>query len=155
MTSSVYSEESDLETASQAGQSSAMSFSASAPWYAHLLDFDDLATVDPERGEFLSALQDLVAEKQAILARMDITESEKSALVANLTMRVKGLCVKPEDLGIAMVYAPGSSVFSNTSHALCPSGDSEFLSSSNAEEYLSATQVSPVFYSRFQSDCLT
>ena len=65
MTSSVYSEESDLDTGSQAGgHSSAMSISTSVPWYAHLLDFDDLATVDPERGEFLSALQDLIAEKQ-------------------------------------------------------------------------------------------
>ena len=65
MTSSIYSEESDLDTGSQAGHSSAMSISSSgAPWYAHLLDFDDLATVDPERGEFLSALQDLLAEKQ-------------------------------------------------------------------------------------------
>ena len=54
MTSSIYSEESDLDI----GLSSAMSMSApAAPWYAHLLDFDDLATVDPERGEFLSALQ--------------------------------------------------------------------------------------------------
>ena len=143
MTSSVYSEESDLDTGSQAGgHSSAMSIStASVPWYAHLLDFDDLATVDPERGEFLSALQDLVAEKQAILSRTDLSESERSALVSNLAVRVKGLCVRPEDLGIAMVYAPGSAVFSDASHALCPNGDGEFLSSSNAEEYLSATQV--------------
>ena len=142
MTSSVYSEESDLDTGSQAGgHSSAMSISTSVPWYAHLLDFDDLATVDPERGEFLSALQDLVAEKQAILSRTDLSESERSALVSNLAVRVKGLCVRPEDLGIAMVYAPGSSVFSDASHALCPNGDGEFLSSFNAEEYLSATQV--------------
>ena len=56
MTSSIYSEESDLDTTlSQAGHSSAASIAA--PWYAHLLDFDDLAAVDPERGEFLSALQ--------------------------------------------------------------------------------------------------
>ena len=91
-------------------------------------------------------MQDLVTEKQAIAARTDIPESERSALISNLTMRVKGLCVKPEDLGIAMVYAPGSSVFSGAAHPLCPDGDGEFLSSSNAEEYLSATQVSPKLY---------
>ena len=156
MTSSVYSEESDLDTGSQAGHSSAMSISTSVPWYAHLLDFDDLATVDPERGEFLSALQDLVAEKQAILSRTDLSESERSALVSNLAVRVKGLCVRPEDLGIAMVYAPGSSVFSDASHALCPNGDGEFLSSSNAEEYLSATQVRSLeFHSTPVSFCQT
>ena len=95
-------------------------------------------------------MQDLVTEKQAIAARTDIAESERSALISNLTMRVKGLCVKPEDLGIAMVYAPGSSVFSEAMHALCPDGDGEFLSSSNPEEYLSATQVSPKLHSLCQ-----
>ena len=74
MTSSIYSEESDLDV----GLSSAMSMSApAAPWYAHLLDFDDLATVDPERGEFLSALQ---VGSLMILSKM-LNFSEKVQLI--------------------------------------------------------------------------
>ncbi len=141
MTSSMYSmlsEESDLETVSSQIGGGGHSYSA-VPWFAHLLDFDDLLTVDPERGEFLESLQDLVSRKQAIFARTDIPETEKTELVNRLTMSVKGHDVRPEDLGLTMQYAPGSKVFSDCAHDLCPNGENEFLTASNAEEYLAAT----------------
>jgi E3 ubiquitin-protein ligase HECTD1 len=143
MTSSMYSilsEESDLDTnASQTGQASPFP-SSGAPWFAHLLDFEDLVLIDPERGEFLLALQDYVAAKQAIDTRTDVQEGEKAALVDNLSIKMNGHDVRPEDLTIAMQYSPGSAVFEECgAYDLGPNGDNEFLNATNAEDYFNAT----------------
>lgn len=69
-----------------------------APWFSHLLSIDDLANVDPVRGEFLLQLQDLANQKQAILGQPEISDDVKAQMIGDLKLDHHGTSVALEDL---------------------------------------------------------
>ena len=68
-------------------------------WFADILSIDDLIEIDPNRGEFLAKLQELVNEKQNILNDEDLNK---------LSLNMNGVNVKIEDLGLTFQYSPSS-----------------------------------------------
>jgi len=80
-TLSVLSEESDPDTflieKASSETSSPLPQPSSSPWYTSLLTIDDLMVVDPNRAKFLVHLQEMIAEKQAILGDDDLSDEEK------------------------------------------------------------------------------
>ena len=146
MSSSMYSilsEESDLDMSGGAsgfhgGMSSATAndpFGTSA-WFSHLLSIDDLAYVDPVRGEFLLQIQDLANQKQAILSQSDLGDEVKAAKIADLKLNYQGALVALEDLCLTFQYSPSSSVFGFDSYDLIPNGESEMVTIHNVEDYI-------------------
>jgi len=80
-TLSVLFEESDPDTflieKASSETSSPSPQPSSSPWYTSLLTIDDLMVVDPNRAKFLVHLQEMIAEKQAILGDDDLSDEEK------------------------------------------------------------------------------
>ena len=102
-TLSVLSEESDMDLLSAAA--------GSRSWYKNMLSAEDLAEIDPARGEFLAALTDLVGQKQALLASIENeTEEAKAKAVSELKLDLKGSPVDLGDLGLTFQYSPSSKV---------------------------------------------
>ena len=90
MTSSMYSvvsEESDLEVKSDQNK----------PWFSHLLGIEDLQLVDPNRGEFLNKLQELISAKQAIISRIDLSDESKNEMLEQLCLDYHGHQVRKND----------------------------------------------------------
>ena len=91
---SVLSEESsDLDS------SGGSSLPLDESWFADILTIDDLVEIDPNRGQFLVKLQELVNEKHNILNEEDLTK---------LSLDMNGVSVKIEDLGLTFQYSPSS-----------------------------------------------
>jgi len=132
-TLSVLSEESDMDLLSAAA--------GSRSWYKNMLSAEDLAEIDPARGEFLAALTDLVGQKQALMASIENeTEEAKAKAVSELKLDLKGSPVDLGDLGLTFQYSPSSKVFGKDSLDggvidLIPNGDDEVVSIHNAEDY--------------------
>lgn len=105
-TLSVLSEESDMDLLSASATGGGRS------WYKAMLSGpEDLADIDPARGEFLAALTDLVGQKQALLAAMENeTEEAKAKAVSELRLDLKGTKVDLDDLGLTFQYSPSSKV---------------------------------------------
>ena len=70
--------------------------------FADILTIEDLVEIDPNRGEFLIKLQDLINQKQNL-----INEKEWD----DLTLNMSGHKVKVEDLGLTFQYSPSSRIF--------------------------------------------
>ena len=95
------------------------------------MTIEDLVEIDPNRGEFLHKLQDLVNHKQNL-----INESEWE----DLTLTMGGQKVKIDDLGLTFQYSPSSRIFGlDEGINLIPDGDNELVTVSNVEDYLNLT----------------
>ena len=101
--------------------------------YHHLPDIltiEDLVEIDPNRGEFLIKLQDLVNQKQNM-----VNESEWDELTLNMggssqDQDSEGTLnnVKVEDLGLTFQYSPSSRIFGlDEGINLIPEGDNELV----------------------------
>merc|ERR1719323_2280593 len=123
---SVMSEESDLDSS---GGSSTPQLDDS--WFADILTIEDLVEIDPNRGQFLLKLQELVNEKQNLL--------DESA-IENLTLKIDGNEIKVEDLGLTFQYSPSSRIFGlDEGINLVADGDNEVVTVHNVEDYLNLT----------------
>merc|ERR1712008_136799 len=92
---------------------------------------DDLVEIDPNRGQFLVKLQELVNEKHNILNEEDLDK---------LSLNMNGDIVKLEDLGLTFQYSPSSRIFGlDEGINLIPDGDNELVTIHNVEDYLSLT----------------
>jgi E3 ubiquitin-protein ligase HECTD1 len=144
MTSSMYSvlsEESDLDTSgglggSGGGSGSSAATSAATPWFSHLLGGEDLVEVDHQRGEFLSELQELIGQKQTILARSDLSEDAKTGLLETLTFKYNEHEISVADLSLTFQFAPSSSIFGFGHVDLVPNGEHEMVTIHNIEDYV-------------------
>jgi len=134
---SVMSEESDLD--SSGGSSTPL---IDDSWFADILTIEDLVEIDPNRGEFLIKLQDLVNQKQNM-----VNESEWDELTLNMggssqDQDSEGTLnnVKVEDLGLTFQYSPSSRIFGlDEGINLIPEGDNELVTIANVEDYLNLT----------------
>merc|ERR1719219_1069325 len=128
---SVMSEESDLDSS---GGSSTPQLDDS--WFADILTIEDLVEIDPNRGEFLIKLQDLVNQKQNM-----VNDAEWDELTLNMGQEEDGTNkVKVEDLGLTFQYSPSSRIFGlDEGINLIPEGDNELVTIANVEDYLNLT----------------
>jgi E3 ubiquitin-protein ligase HECTD1 len=123
---SVLSEESSSDL-----DSSGSSLPLEESWFEDILSIDDLKEIDPDRGQFLVKLQELVNEKQNIFNDEDLTK---------LGLDMNGIQVKLEDLDLTFQYSPSSRVFGlDQGINLVPNGDNELVTIHNVEDYLSLT----------------
>ena len=127
-TLSVLSEESDLDLLS-AGTSS---------WYQHMLCPEDLADIDPARGEFVNQLSELISQKQVLLASLENESDEvKAKAVSELKLELKGSVVALEDLQLTFQYSPSSKVFGADAVVdLVPNGEDDIVSINNVDDYV-------------------
>jgi len=105
------------------------------PWWLGQLDLADIASVDPGRGGVLQKLQEVAAEKAAILSEETLEEDAKAERVNNLTL--DGAAI--EDLGMTMEYSPSSRVYGYPSIELRPGGGDESVTVHNVEEFVERT----------------
>ena len=98
-------------------------------FFPDILTIEDLVEIDPNRGEFLIKLQDLVNQKQNL-----VNDSEWDELTLNMSIKgqedPKGTLnnVKVEDLGLTFQYSPSSRIFGlDEGINLIPEGDNEMV----------------------------
>ncbi|XP_015591532.2 E3 ubiquitin-protein ligase HECTD1 isoform X2 [Cephus cinctus] len=107
------------------------------PWYNGILDIDDLALVDPVRGEFLKEMQNISSKRDRTLS-----DGISSADEMQDTLRIthpSGTSVAIEDLALTMTYSPSSKVFEHD-HAELRDGGAEIpVTLENAREYAEST----------------
>eukprot|EP00095_Tigriopus_kingsejongensis_P011031 maker-scaffold109_size355148-snap-gene-1.26 protein:Tk11031 transcript:maker-scaffold109_size355148-snap-gene-1.26-mRNA-1 annotation:"e3 ubiquitin-protein ligase hectd1" len=134
MSSSMYSilsEESDMEATNRGGEKK-------DSWFVSILDIEDLQQIDSNRAEILKQLQDLVVEKQNIMARLELSEEERQRQLESLTVQFHGHEVSLEDLGLSFQYSPSSKIFGFAGVDLVPNGEHENVTIHNMEDYIQA-----------------
>ncbi|XP_020287405.1 E3 ubiquitin-protein ligase HECTD1 isoform X2 [Pseudomyrmex gracilis] len=128
MTSSFISEE---------GESNALYSSLEpCPWYAGLLDIEDLVEVDPVRGEFLKEIQNAITKRDRTFS--DGSSSAEKEMSLYIT-HSSGTSVAIEDLALTMTYSPSSKVFQHDQVELIENGSDITVTAENAREYTSLT----------------
>ena len=60
--------------------------SSETPWFAGILDSEDLAAVNMYRGKFLAQLKEVVRQREAILADESLTVAEREKRAAGVTL---------------------------------------------------------------------
>lgn len=128
MTSSFISEE---------GESNALYSSLEpCPWYAGLLDIDDLVEVDPVRGEFLKEIQNAITKRDRTFSDGSSSADKEMSLYITHS---SGTSVAIEDLALTMTYSPSSKVFQHDQMELIENGSDITVTAENAREYTSLT----------------
>lgn len=130
MASSFISEEGEQDTATYSSLEP-------IPWYSGILDIEDLALVDPVRGEFLKEMQNLTSKRERA-----ISEGQSSADESYDTFRIthsSGTSVAIEDLALTMTYAPSSKIFEHDVMELRENGADVPITLENAKDYTELT----------------
>ncbi|KAL0106226.1 hypothetical protein PUN28_016138 [Cardiocondyla obscurior] len=128
MSSSFISEEGENDTA--------YSSLEPCPWYAGLLDIEDLVEVDPVRGEFLRELQNAIAKRDRTFSDGPRSADEETSLYIT---HPSGTSVAIEDLALTMTYSPSSKVFQHDQVELVEGGSDVVVTIENAKEYANLT----------------
>ncbi|KAL6425302.1 hypothetical protein ACFW04_009489 [Cataglyphis niger] len=106
------------------------------PWYAGLLDIEDLAEVDPVRGEFLKEIQNAISKRDRTFSDgINSTDEELSLYITHSS----GTSVAIEDLTLTMTYSPSSKVFQHDHVELVKGGSDIAVTIENAKEYTNLT----------------
>ncbi|XP_072765519.1 E3 ubiquitin-protein ligase HECTD1 isoform X5 [Anoplolepis gracilipes] len=106
------------------------------PWYSGLLDIEDLAEVDPVRGEFLKEIQNAIAKRDRTFSDgVNSTDEEMSLYITHPS----GTSVAIEDLTLTMAYSPSSKVFQHDHVELVKDGSDIAVTIENAREYTNLT----------------
>ncbi|XP_012253550.2 E3 ubiquitin-protein ligase Ufd4 isoform X10 [Athalia rosae] len=127
MASSFISEEGELDTQYSLEP---------APWYDGILDIEDLAVVDPVRGEFLKQMQSLVSRRDRTLSDGPLTEEIRDSLHVTHS---SGTSMAIEDLALTMSYAPSSRIFEHDQVELKEGGSNIPVTLDNVHEYTDLT----------------
>ncbi|XP_076672486.1 ubiquitin fusion-degradation 4-like isoform X5 [Andrena cerasifolii] len=128
MSSSFISEEGEADTAYSSLEPS--------PWYAGLLDIEDLTLVDPVRGDFLKEIQAATAKRDRTYSDGRSSADEESSL--HIT-HPSGMSVSIEDLALTMTYSPSSKIFGHEQVELVEGGVETSITMENAREYAEVT----------------
>ncbi|KAG7213737.1 hypothetical protein KM043_002970 [Ampulex compressa] len=128
MSSSFISEEGEADAAYSALEPS--------PWYSGLLDVEDLALVDPVRGEFLKEIQNATAKRDRSFSDGRSSAEEENSLHIS---HPSGMPVAIEDLALSMSYSPSSKVFDHEQIELIEGGAEIPVTMENAKEYAELT----------------
>ncbi|XP_046739535.1 E3 ubiquitin-protein ligase HECTD1 isoform X6 [Diprion similis] len=127
MASSFISEEGELDAQYSLEQT---------PWYDGILNIDDLAIVDPVRGEFLKQTQSLVSRRDRTLSDGPLTEEVRDSL--HIT-HPSGTSIAIEDLALTMSYAPSSRIFEHDQVELKEGSANIPVTLDNVHEYVDLT----------------
>ncbi|XP_046415762.1 E3 ubiquitin-protein ligase HECTD1 isoform X1 [Neodiprion fabricii] len=127
MASSFISEEGELDAQYSLEQT---------PWYDGILNIDDLAIVDPVRGEFLKQTQSLVSRRDRTLSDGPLTEEVRDSL--HIT-HPSGTSISIEDLALTMSYAPSSRIFEHEQVELKEGSVNIPVTLDNVHEYVDLT----------------
>ncbi|XP_011351624.1 E3 ubiquitin-protein ligase HECTD1 isoform X2 [Ooceraea biroi] len=106
------------------------------PWYAGLLDIEDLAEVDPVRGEFLKEIQNAITKRDRTFSDGPSPADEEISLYIT---HPSGTSVAIEDLALTMTYSPSSKVFQHDQVELIEGGSDVAVTIENAREYTNLT----------------
>ncbi|XP_067214237.1 E3 ubiquitin-protein ligase HECTD1 isoform X6 [Linepithema humile] len=128
MSSSFISEEGEIDATCSSLESS--------PWYADLLNIDDLAEVDPIRGEFLKEIQNAITKRDRTFSDGLNSADEETSLYITYP---SGTSVVIEDLALSMTYSPSSTVFQHDQAELVEGGSDIAVTKENAREYINLT----------------
>lgn len=108
----------------------------SCPWYAGLLDIEDLVEVDPVRGKFLREIQNAIAKRDRTFSDGPSSADEETSLYIT---HPSGTSVAIEDLALTMTYSPSSKVFQHDQVELVEGGSDIAVTIENAREYANLT----------------
>ncbi|XP_076629620.1 ubiquitin fusion-degradation 4-like isoform X6 [Colletes latitarsis] len=128
MSSSFISEEGEADAAYSTLEPS--------PWYAGLLDIDDLVIVDSIRGEFLKEIQTATSKRDRTFSDGRSSADEDTSLYITHT---SGMSVPIEDLALTMTYSPSSKIFGHDQLELVEGGAEVLVTMENAREYSERT----------------
>lgn len=106
------------------------------PWYAGLLDIEDLAEVDPIRGEFLKEIQNAINKRDRTFSD-DVNSADRE--MSLYITHPSGTSVAIEDLTLTMTYSPSSKVFQHDYVELVKGGSDIAVTIENAKEYTNLT----------------
>jgi E3 ubiquitin-protein ligase HECTD1 len=106
------------------------------PWYAGLLDIEDLIEVDPVRGEFLKEIQNAINKRDRTFSDGPSPTDEDTSLYIT---HPSGTSVAIEDLALTMTYSPSSKVFQHDQVELIEGGLDVAVTIENAREYTNLT----------------
>lgn len=106
------------------------------PWYCGLLNIEDLAEVDPVRGEFLKEIQSAIAKRDRTFSDGSNSIDEKMSLYISHS---SGTSVAIEDLALTMTYSPSSTIFQHDQVELVENGSDVIVTIENAREYTNLT----------------
>ncbi|XP_011688691.1 PREDICTED: E3 ubiquitin-protein ligase HECTD1 [Wasmannia auropunctata] len=129
MSSSFISEEGETDAAYS-------SLEPCCPWYAGLLDIEDLVEVDPVRGEFLREIQNAITKRDRTFSDGPSSADEETSLYIT---HPSGTSVAIEDLALTMTYSPSSKVFQHDQVELMEGGSDIAVTIENAREYANLT----------------
>lgn len=107
------------------------------PWYAGLLDVEDLVEVDPVRGEFLREIQNAITKRDRTFS--DGPSSAYEEITSLYITHPSGTSVAIEDLALTMTYSPSSKVFQHDQVELMEGGSDIAVTIENAREYANLT----------------
>ncbi|XP_051170118.1 E3 ubiquitin-protein ligase HECTD1 isoform X4 [Leptopilina boulardi] len=108
------------------------------PWYSGILDIEDLAHVDPVRGEFLKEIQNLTSKRERAISEGQSSSADESYDSFRIT-HSSGTSVAIEDLALTMTYAPSSKIFEHDVMELKDNGADVTITIDNAKEYMELT----------------
>ncbi|XP_014470607.1 PREDICTED: E3 ubiquitin-protein ligase HECTD1 isoform X3 [Dinoponera quadriceps] len=130
MSSSFISEEGETDAAYSALEPS--------PWYAGLLDIEDLAEVDPVRGEFLKEIQNAITKRDRTFSDGPNAVVDEETTSSLYISHQSGISVAIEDLALTMTYSPSSKVYQHEVE-LVENGAEVAVTIENAREYTNLT----------------
>lgn len=107
-----------------------------SPWYAGLLDIEDLVLVDPVRGEFLKEIQTATAKRDRTYSDGRSSADEETSL--HIT-HPSGMSIPIEDLALTMTYSPSSKIFGHDQLELTEGSAEIPITMENAREYAEMT----------------
>ncbi|XP_054003470.1 E3 ubiquitin-protein ligase HECTD1 isoform X8 [Hylaeus anthracinus] len=128
MSSSFISEEGEADAAYTSLEPS--------PWYAGLLDIEDLVLVDSVRGQFLKEIQTATNKRDRTFSDGRSSADEETSLYIT---HPSGMSVPIEDLALTMTYSPSSKIFGHDQLELVEGGAEVSVTMENAREYSDMT----------------
>ncbi|XP_053980013.1 E3 ubiquitin-protein ligase HECTD1 isoform X5 [Hylaeus volcanicus] len=128
MSSSFISEEGEADAAYTSLEPS--------PWYAGLLDIEDLVLVDSVRGQFLKEIQTATNKRDRTFSDGRSSADEETSLYIT---HPSGMSVPIEDLALTMTYSPSSKIFEHDQLELVEGGAEVSVTMENAREYSEMT----------------
>lgn len=110
-----------------------------SPWYDGILDIEDLALVDPVRGEFLKEIQSLMTKRDRAISEGHSSADESFGVETLRITHPSGTSVAIEDLALTMTYLPSSKIFGEEQIELKEGGSDIAITLDSAKEYTDLT----------------
>ncbi len=105
-----------------------------------ILDLDDLKLIDAQRAKLLGELKILMKQKEEINSNSDLTNDQKTEMIADLHLDFNGTPIKVVDLALVFQYSsPSAQLYGYEAIDLIENGSNVNVYSENFEEYYHLT----------------